>query len=105
MTWRLVVERKIATALADADLPAGKTQPAACRRITVISKRRSIDGMQRVGCPGMFEIGEDQLLMLLLMVDPQRHRCRHGFPVRVKRLHKFDDLLIDITAVAINLRH
>ncbi len=72
MAWPLVVEGEPAFAVADRDQAAVEGEVAQCCRSTAVGAGlRAIGRPQRAAREGVQEIGEQQLLMLLLVVEPE----------------------------------
>src|SRR5206468_4297587 len=73
---RLVVEREAAAVVPDPGQSRGESQPALAGRAAMFWRRLSVDGMEWVGGPGMLEVGENQFLVLLFVMNAQQDRRR-----------------------------
>ncbi len=100
MSRLLVVKAETGALIADVYQSAGLRHERQ-RRSRLPGRLRTalIDRRQRVAGEQMFDVGQEQLLMLLLVVQPQCHRLREGcceLGPRQQRLH----VLIDMSAVS-----
>ncbi len=102
MARRLVVEREAASVVPDPGQPRGKGQPArGGDGVPSSNSSLPVDGMERVGGPGVLEVGEDQLLVLLFVMDAQQDR-RRDLPqgLSIRRPEELGHVLVHVGTVA-----
>src|SRR5262249_49486565 len=102
VTWRLVIEGEAGTVVADPGQPFRKRNPRAARRLAVARYCLTVDGVKRIGGPRGLEIGENQFLMRLLMVQAQGH---HRADRRVFRPEDAGNVLVHVGTIAVDLGH
>jgi hypothetical protein len=97
VTRGLVVEREAATLVTDLDQAAGVVHPSGrCVIRRHRDRRGTIRGPQRVRCQHVLDVHEQELLVLLLVVETERHEIEH---VRRQPIESLEHGGVDVTPV------
>jgi len=102
-----VAERKALLAMADFLDTTVELHPAELGR-PCVGDRQSVrvGGMERIVAQDVLEIGQHEFLMLLLVVQPERHERREARPGRVvERRDQRPHGLVDMGPVGVDLGH
>jgi hypothetical protein len=103
VAWTLVVEREAGAVVADRDAAAREVDERQRTRAPAWNRPRLVGGRERVDAEVVLDIGDDQLLMLLFVMEPELHDCLErgdalGIGVEQRR-HR----LVDVGAIRIHL--